>query len=242
MNAAKVTKAYRARILSFDAQAAPSDSARLDEDGLLVIGANEQGRQVVQMVGDYNLLADEFKARHPDVTVQHLPDRIIAPGFVDTHVHYPQTDVIGSPAEGLLPWLDSYTFPEEKRFVAGEYAAQAATFFIAELLRNGVTTALTFATSHVASVDALFAEAQKNSLRLITGKCMQDRNSPDGVRDETEQSLIDTELLMHKWHDVDRLGYAFTPTFRPQLQRRPAARLGRFGGQVPRCVDSVPRR
>ena len=235
-------KAYRARILSFDVYADPSNSARLDEDGLLVIGANAQGRQVVQMVGDYNLLEDEFKTRHPDVKVQHLPDRIIAPGFVDTHVHYPQTDVIGSPAEGLLPWLESYTFPEEKRFVAGDYAAQAATFFIAELLRNGVTTALTFATSHVASVDALFAEAQKNSLRLITGKCMQDRNSPDGVRDQpssnglrdaAEQSLIDTELLMHKWHDVDRLGYAFTPRFAPSCSDAQLRGLGDLAAKYP---------
>jgi guanine deaminase len=240
-----MTKAYRARILSFHAHAEPSNSARLDEDGLLVIGANEQGRQVVQMVGDYNLLADEFKALYknsPDVTVQHLPDRIIAPGFVDTHVHYPQTDVIGSPAEGLLPWLDGYTFPEEKRFVASDYAASAATFFIAELLRNGVTTALTFATSHVASVDALFTEAQKNNLRLITGKCMQDRNSPDGVRDQpssnglhdaTEQSLIDTELLMHKWHDVDRLGYAFTPRFAPSCSDAQLRGLGDLAAKYP---------
>jgi guanine deaminase len=235
-----MTQAYRARILSFDAQATPSNSARLDEDGLLVIGANEQGRQVVQMVGDYNLLADEFKSRHADVTVQHLPDRIIAPGFVDTHVHYPQTDVIGSPAEGLLPWLESYTFPEEKRFVDVEYAAQSASFFIAELLRNGVTTALTFATSHVASVDALFTEAQKNSMRLITGKCMQDRNSPDGVRDQpssnglldaTEQSLIDTELLMHKWHGVDRLGYAFTPRFAPSCSDAQLCGLGELAAK-----------
>ena len=240
-----MTQAYRARILSFDPQAEPSNSARLDEDGLLVVGANAQGRQVVQMVGDYNLLADEFKARYqdsPDVTLQHLPDRIIAPGFVDTHVHYPQTDVIGSPAEGLLPWLDGYTFPEEKRFVAVDYAAKAATFFIAELLRNGVTTALTFATSHVASVDALFAEAQKNSMRLITGKCMQDRNSPDGVRDQpssnglhnaTEQSLIDTELLMHKWHDVDRLGYAFTPRFAPSCSDAQLRGLGELAAKYP---------
>jgi guanine deaminase len=178
-------------------------------------------------------MADEFKARYPDVTVQHLPDRIIAPGFVDAHVHYPQTDVIGSPAEGLLSWLENYTFPEEKKFADVEYATKAATFFIAELLRNGVTTALTFATSHVASVDALFSEAQKNSLRLITGKCMQDRNSPDGVRDETEQSLIDTELLMHKWHDVDRLGYAFTPRFVPSCSEAQLRGLGELAAKYP---------
>jgi len=226
-------RAYRAQILHFGSNAAPSQSARLLQDGLLVVGSNAQGRQVVQMLGDYHSLTKDFKTNHPDVTVQHLPDRIIAPGFVDTHVHYPQTDVIGSPADGLLPWLENYTFPEEKRFIAGDYAAKAATFFIAELLRNGVTTALTFATSHVASVDALFSEAQKNSLRLITGKCMQDRNSPEGVKDETEQSLIDTELLMHKWHDVDRLGYAFTPRFAPSCSDAQLRGLGELAAKYP---------
>jgi guanine deaminase len=229
-------QAYRARILFFDPNAEPSHSARLEEDGLLVVGPDAAGRQVVQMVGDYKRLAKsfgEFKTRFPDVTVQHLPDRIIAPGFVDTHVHYPQTDVIGSPADGLLPWLENYTFPEEKRFIDGEYAANAATFFIAELLRNGVTTALTFAASHVPSVDALFAEAQKNKLRLITGKCLQDRNCPDGVRDETEQSLMDTEALIQRWHGVDRLGYAITPRFAPSCSDGQMRGAGELAAQYP---------
>jgi guanine deaminase len=242
MTATQAVKAYRARILSFDPHAEPSRAARLDEDGLLVVGANAEGRQVVQMVGDYSLLIDDFKAKHPHIVIQHLKDRIIAPGFVDAHVHYPQADVIGSPAEGLLPWLEGYTFPEENRFVASEYAAQAATFFIAELLRNGVTTAFTYATSHVTSVDALFKEAQRNSMRLITGKCLQDRNCPDGVRDQpssnglhdaTEQSLIDTEQLMHKWHDVDRLGYAFTPRFAPSCSDAQLSGLGELAAKYP---------
>ena len=205
-------KAYRAAILRFkDVPSSPAGHAEAiyEPDGLLVVGPNAAGHQVVQAVGSYQSLANEF-ARVP---TEHLPGRIIAPGFVDMHVHYPQQDVIGSPADGLLPWLENYTFPEEKRFAAPEYCAQAASFFIAELLRNGVTTALTFATSHVASVDALFAEAQKNNLRLITGKCLMDQNVPEGVRDETEQSLIDTEALIQKWHGVGRLGYAITPRF-----------------------------
>jgi guanine deaminase len=154
--------------------------------------------------------------------VEHLPGRIIAPGFVDLHVHFPQTNVIGSPASGLLPWLENYTFPEEKRFAAPEYSAQAATFFVAELLRNGVTTALTFATSHPQSVNALFTEAQAQRLRLITGLCLMDRHAPgdllnqgQGKRSGTEQSLLETEALIQRWHGVDRLGYAITPRFAP---------------------------
>ncbi|MGH8805681.1 MAG: guanine deaminase, partial [Polaromonas sp.] len=203
-------KAYRASILYF-AGPDQANQAILESDGLLVVGPNDQGLQVVQAVGAYSQLAPRFA----DVPTEHLPGRIIAPGFVDMHIHYPQTDVIGSPAEGLLPWLENYTFPHETRFCDPEYSAQVATFFIAELLRNGVTTALTFATSHPTSVNALFAEAQQHSLRLITGKVLQDRHSPDGVRDDTEQSLIDTEALIKQWHGVDRLGYAITPRFAP---------------------------
>ncbi|HRH04638.1 MAG TPA: guanine deaminase [Burkholderiaceae bacterium] len=208
-------QAYRAKILYFVNDKAPSHSARLEEDGLLVIGSNHKSKQVVLAVGSYQRLITDFRDQHPDLLIQHLPDRIIAPGFVDMHIHYPQTDVIGSPADGLLPWLENYTFPEEKQYVDGEYAANTALFFIAELFRNGVTTALTFATSHVASVNALFEVAQTKNMRLITGKCLQDRNCPDGVRDQTEQSLADTEALIQHWHGVDRLGYAITPRFVP---------------------------
>ncbi|HOZ65844.1 MAG TPA: guanine deaminase [Burkholderiaceae bacterium] len=181
----------------------------------MVIGSNHKGKQVVLAVGSYQRLITGLRDKHPDLLIQHLPDRIIAPGFVDMHIHYPQTDVIGSPADGLLPWLENYTFPEEKQYVDGEYAANTALFFIAELFRNGVTTALTFATSHVASVNALFEVAQTKNMRLITGKCLQDRNCPEGVRDQTEQSLVDTEALIQRWHGIDRLGYAITPRFVP---------------------------
>ena len=226
-------QAYRARILRFATDAEPSKSAIFEEDGLLVVGPNATGRPVVQAVGDYRSLIATFTAQHPNVAVLHLPERIIAPGFVDMHIHYPQTDVIGSPADGLLPWLENYTFPEEKRFTAGDYAAQTASFFIAELLRNGVTTALTFATSHPASVQALFKEAQKHQLRLITGKCLQDRHSPDGVRDQTEQSLIDTEALIKQWHGVDRLGYAITPRFAPTCSDAQMRGAGELAAKYP---------
>jgi guanine deaminase len=211
-------KAYRASLLWFAPHSEGPVRALFEEDGLLVVGPNAQGRQVVQAIGDWNAVS----AQYPGLPVEHLEGRIIAPGFVDLHVHFPQTNVIGSPASGLLPWLENYTFPEEKRFAAPDYSAQAANFFVAELLRNGVTTALTFATSHVASVDALFTEAQQRQLRLITGLCLMDRHAPDDLLNQganglggTEQSLRDTEALIQRWHGVDRLGYAITPRFAP---------------------------
>ena len=203
---------YRSALLRF----ADDGQALYDEDGLLAVAPGADGRERVVAAGSWQALSQGVLAQagHGAV-VKHLPGRMIAPGFVDTHIHYPQTDVIGSPADGLLPWLENYTFPHESRFVDGDYAAGVAQFFVDELLRNGVTTPLAFATSHPSSVNALMGEAQKRHMRLITGKVLQDRHSPDGVRDETEQSLIDTEALIQRWHGVDRLGYAITPRFAP---------------------------
>jgi len=199
--------AYRASLLRFEADGRPL----FEEDGLLVVGPDDAGRQRVVAAGDFGTL----KGRFAQVPIEHLPGRILAPGFVDMHVHYPQTDIIGAPADGLLPWLENYTFPAEARFADPAHAGAVAEFFLDELLRNGVTTALTFATSHPASVTAFFEAAQRRRLRMITGKVLQDRHSPDGVRDQTEQSLADTEALIRRWHNVDRLGYAITPRFAP---------------------------
>jgi guanine deaminase len=218
-------KAYRAAILRF----AEDRSAIYEDDGLLVVGPDATGRQVVRAVGAYSALADNY----PGVTIEHRPGRIIAPGFVDMHIHFPQTDVIGSPAEGLLPWLENYTFPHESRFSDPAYANDMATVFLDELQRNGVTTALTFCTSHPASVDALMAESQARGLRMIAGKVLQDRHSPDGVRDETEQSLIDTEALIGKWHGLGRLGYAITPRFAPSCSEAQLRGSGELAAKHP---------
>lgn len=220
-------QSWRASLLRFD----DDGRALFERDGLLVVGPNAAGRAVVVAAGDHATLAPRFA----DLPCTHLPGRILAPGFVDTHIHCPQVDVIGSPADGLLPWLEHYTFPAEARFADPAHAADVAHFFCDELLRHGVTTALTFCTSHPASVDALMAEAQARSLRLIAGKCLQDRHSPDGVRDQTEQSLIDTEALIQRWHGVDRLGYAITPRFAPtstEAQLRGAGELAARHGDV----------
>jgi guanine deaminase len=220
-------QAFRAALLSF----ADDGAARYEEDGLLVIGPDAAGRKVVRAAGAYGAIADRF----PGVGVTHLPGRILAPGFIDLHVHFPQTDVIGSPAEGLLPWLENYTFPHEARFSDHAYAQGVAQIFLDELARNGVTSALTFCTSHPHSVDALMEASRQRGLRMIAGKVLQDRHSPDGVRDETEQSLVDTEALIRRWHGKDRLGYAITPRFAPscsEAQLRGAGELAARHGDT----------
>jgi guanine deaminase len=218
-------QAYRAALLSFDEQHQP----HFERDGLLVTGPDVQGVQRVLALGDHGTLIGQF----PGLVVQDLRGQLIAPGFIDLHVHYPQLDVIGSPADGLLPWLEHYTFPHEARFCDATYARGVADFFFDELQRHGVTTALTFATSHVASVDAVFEAARERGLRFITGKVLQDRNSPDGVRDETEQSLIDTEALIERWHGMDRLGYAITPRFAPSCTPAQLRGAGELAGKYP---------
>lgn len=213
-------KAYRASLLRFDDEG----QALYEQDGLLVTGPDAQGVERVLDAGSHAALA----AKHADAQLTHLPGRILAPGFVDMHIHFPQLDIIGAPADGLLPWLENYTFPAESCFAEAAHAQEAATFFFDELLRQGVSTALTFCTSHPASVDAFFGEAQARGLRMLGGKVLQDRHSPDGVRDETEQSLIDTEALIQRWHGQGRLGYAITPRFAPtstEAQLRGAGEL-----------------
>lgn len=216
---------YRSGLLRFT----PQGQALYDEDGLLAVARGADGRARVQASGSWAQLAPQFAG----LPVQHFPGRLIAPGFVDLHIHYPQTDVIGAPADGLLPWLENYTFPHESRFACGDYSAEVAQFFIAELLRNGVTTALAFATSHPASVDALMAAARKAQMRMVTGKVLQDRHSPDGVRDATEQSLLDTQALIERWHGVDRLGYAITPRFAPTSSDAQLRGAGELAARYP---------
>ncbi|MEO8542907.1 MAG: guanine deaminase [Burkholderiaceae bacterium] len=218
-------KAYRAAILRFDAQ----QQAVFDKDGLLVVGSDGSATERVLDVGAYDTLID----RYGQIPLEHLAGRIIAPGFVDLHVHFPQIDVMGSPASGLLPWLENYTFPQEARFVEPAHCADTAHFFLTELMRNGVTTALTFATSHPSSVQAFFAEAARRRMRMICGKVLQDRHSPDGVRDDTVQGLVDTEALIRRWHGVDRLGYAITPRFAPSCSEAQLRGAGELAARYP---------
>lgn len=229
-------KAFRSSLLWFPGSDEHAARARFEQDGLLVLAQNAAGHWVVHAIGDWHTLHAEYA----HVPVEHLPGRIIAPGFVDLHVHFPQTNVIGSPAEGLLPWLENYTFPEEARFADAAYAAASAEFFVDELLRNGVTTALAFATSHPGSVDALNAVALTRGMRMVSGLVLMDRNAPQyllnpasGTTSSTEQSLRDTEALIQQWHGKGRLGYAITPRFAPTSTEAQLHGAGELAQQYP---------
>jgi guanine deaminase len=221
-------KGWRAGLLWFPDPQNPL--AQHETDGLLVTGQSTDGIVRVLAIGAYRDLASQY----PDLPITHWPGLCMAPGFVDLHTHYPQTDVIGSPADGLLPWLEHYTFPHEKQFSDSAYAHEVSAFFLDELMRHGVTTALCFATAHPESVDVFMAEAQKRHLRMITGKVLQDRHSPDGLRDtDTALSLRQTEALIARWHGVDRLGYAITPRFAPTSTPAQLHGAGEIAQQFP---------
>jgi guanine deaminase len=169
----------------------------------------------------------------PDVRVADFRGKLILPGFVDTHVHYAQTDVVASQGEQLLAWLEKYTYPTEGRFADPAHAAAVAEFFCDELLRNGTTTALAFATVHAASVDALFAAAARRRMRIIAGKVLMDRNCPDFLRDTAGSGYAESQALIHRWHGRDRLRYAVTPRFAATSTRAQMTLAGRLVAEHP---------
>jgi guanine deaminase len=146
---------------------------------------------------------------------EYGPDSLILPGFIDCHVHYPQTQIIGAYGEQLLDWLNKYTFVAEQRFASPEHARAVAEIFLDECLRNGTTTVATFCTVHPHSVDALFAAAQQRGMRVIAGKCLMDRNAPAALRDSAQRGYDESKALIRRWHGQGRALYAITPRFAP---------------------------
>lgn len=159
--------------------------------------------------------APEVLAALPQDTVveDYGPDSLITAGFVDTHVHFPQTPMIASPGGQLLDWLERYTFPTELKFADLEFAREAARVFLRECLRNGVTTSCVYCTVHPHSVDALFEEAERLGLRIAAGKVLMDRNAPEALRDTAQTGYDQSAALIAKWHGRGRLMYAVTPRF-----------------------------
>lgn len=215
--------AYRAAILY--SLADPSEvgldaSYAYFDDGLLVV---DDGR--ITAVGPATELLPTLA---PDTEVVTYTDALITPGFIDTHIHFPQTGMIGSYGEQLLDWLETYTFPCERQFADKAHADEVAKRFLGELLRNGTTTALVFGSVHPESVDALFEEAERLDLRLIAGKVMMDRNAPDYLTDTADGSYRDSKALIERWHGKGRLHYAVTPRFAPTSTPEQLAAAGRL--------------
>lgn len=211
---------YRASLLSFSDDVAQPNNMSSEqclnhilkkityhEDGILII---KRGK--IQAVGDYLSLVAEYNISEDKVN-QKYRYNLIMPGFIDTHTHYPQSEMIASFGEQLLTWLEKYTFPTELKFHNKTYAKKIAHFFLKELFSNGTTTAMVFPTVHKQSTDALFEAADSYDMRLITGKVMMDRHAPEHLLDTPETSYQDSEALIQKWHKKDRLLYAITPRF-----------------------------
>lgn len=194
--------AIRGEILHF--LSSPADWQHFD-DGLLLI---DQGR-VVELGP-----ANDMLARLPtELPIEDYRGKLILPGFVDCHTHYVQTDIIASPGEQLLDWLEKYTFPAEAAFADAEHAAVVAEFFCEELLRQGTTTTMVFPSVHAVSVEALFVAAQRHRLRLISGQVLMDRHCPAALQADAAVVEAKSRQLIERWHGCGRLAYAVTPRF-----------------------------
>ncbi|SPO67711.1 guanine deaminase [Pseudomonas sp. JV241A] len=221
-------KAYRAAILhsiADPAEVGVEASYQYFEDGLLLI---DNGK--ISALGDARDLLPTLAA---DIEVEHYQDALITPGFIDTHIHFPQTGMIGSYGEQLLDWLNTYTFPCEKQFADKAHADKVAKIFVEELLRNGTTTALVFGSVHPESVNAFFEEAERLDLRMIAGKVMMDRNAPDYLTDTAESGYIESKALIERWHGKGRLHYAVTPRFAPTSTPEQLTLAGQLLGEYP---------
>lgn len=219
---------FRASILHFfnDPSVTSSISASYAywEDGLLVV---EDGK--IKAVGDYSELIGDYKGSK--ITVYN--GKLLMPGFIDTHIHFPQTEMIASYGAELLDWLNTYTFPTEQKFEDKEYAVKISKEFLRQLLLQGTTTALVFGSVHKASVEAFFEEAQSQNLRMIAGKVMMDRNAPDYLLDTPESSYTDSKELIEEWHGKDRLLYAVTPRFAPTSSKEQLAKAKQLLEEYP---------
>ena len=202
-----------------------ASALRFIEDGLLLI---KQGK--VEWFGEW----EDGKHQIPDtIRVRDYRGKLIVPGFVDTHIHYPQSEMVGAYGEQLLEWLNKHTFPTERRYEDLEYAREMSAFFIKQLLRNGTTTALVFGTVHPQSVDALFEAASHINMRMIAGKVMMDRNAPDYLLDTAESSYHQSKELIERWHKNGRLLYAITPRFAPTSSPEQMAMAQRLKEEYP---------
>ena len=182
-----------------------SAAMRYESDALIVI---REGRIVA--FGHYDALKATLSA---DMPVTQYRDALIVPGFIDTHVHYPQTQIIGAGGKQLIDWLNTYTFPAEMQFADAAHAREIADVFLDTCLAYGTTTAVVYCTVHPQSVDAFFTAADARGLRMIAGKTLMDRHAPEGLLDTARRGYDESRALIERWRGRGRLGYAITPRF-----------------------------
>ncbi|MFO1318688.1 MAG: guanine deaminase [Burkholderiales bacterium] len=202
------TLVWRAPAIAFRADpfaVPPADALVHEPDAMLVV---RDGRIV-----EFGAAEVVRRTLAPDVGVEHFPNGLLLPGFIDTHVHYPQLGIVGASGQPLLGWLSRFTFPAERAFADPVHAGEVARRFIAELQRHGTTTAMVFGTVHAGSADALFEAAEPSGLRIIGGKTLMDRNTPPGLSDTAQSGYDASKRLIEQWHGRGRLGYAITPRF-----------------------------
>ena len=207
--------------------AAPETALRIETDWGVVL---QDGR--IADIGP----AATLRANWPQVTEIAYGRDLICPGFVDAHVHYPQTAIIASWGKRLIDWLNSYTFPEEMRLADPAYADAIATRYLDLTATHGTTTVCSFCTVHPGSVDAIMQAAQARGQRIVAGKTCMDRNAPDGLRDTAQSAYDDSKALLEAWHGVDRLSYAITPRFSPTSTPDQMAALGALWAEHPDCL------
>ncbi|WP_313688222.1 guanine deaminase [Pantoea sp.] len=201
-----------------------ADQARYLEDGVLTL----RDGKVVSL--------ESWETAQTHINLANLTDlrgKLIVPGFIDTHIHYPQTEMIGAFGEQLLEWLNQYTFPVESQYHCPDHAAQMSAFFLHQLLANGTTTALVFGTVHPQSVDALFSAAEQLNMRLIAGKVMMDRNAPAYLTETPQASYLQTRDLIKRWHNRGRLSYALTPRFAPTSSPQLLEKVSQLRAEFP---------
>jgi guanine deaminase len=180
------------------------DSARFVQDGMLV---TKNG-----LVEDFGPFA-EVSRRHPGVQITHIQKRLILPGFIDGHVHFPQVRVLGAYGNQLLDWLQNWIFPEEIKYNDRDYSKAAAKRFFDAMLAGGTTTALSFTTSNPTSAEELFEEAARRNMRMIAGLTGIDRFAPPEVCITPDYFYKETQKLIERYHRKGRNLYAITPRF-----------------------------
>ncbi|MDA0963380.1 MAG: guanine deaminase, partial [Proteobacteria bacterium] len=175
-------------------------------------------------------------AAHPGATLVSCADQVILPGFVDAHVHYPQTAIVASWGKRLIDWLNTYTFPEEMRFADPTYAADVAARYLDLALDHGTTALSSYCTIHPGSVDAIFAAAEARGMAIAAGKTCMDRNAPEALRDTAQSAHDDSAALIARWHGRGRAVYAITPRFSPTSTPDQLAALGALWAANPSCL------